>query len=249
MPEQPQATVVGVDLEGPRISLADLKEVASNLLGALSALEREIAQTPSSGMDWLVSKIDTSSLRLSARPEVLRREVPPWLPDRVADEFVRGMDELETAGTRPSTFNDVVLEHARRLAAIAARNGVARVVVRSNRQHAGIGPLLAAHVEEILRPKERSLGTVEGRMEAVSIHGQSYFNIYDRLTGKAVKCFFPEDMLERVRAGLGHRVAVSGIIWSSAEGVRDNIKVRGLDVFPDPVHLPTAGEVRGILNG
>jgi hypothetical protein len=66
--------------------------------------------------------------------------------------------------------------------------------------------------------KYKDVGTVEGRLEEISVHGMPetspLFRIWDPipLPGHYVKCVISEDRLPQVKDWLGQRVSVSGPI-------------------------------------
>ena len=104
------------------------------------------------------------------------------------------------------------------------------------------------HVEAVLTPEVRSIGTIEGELEGLIIHGDKRFLLYDRLTGRRVTCYFGDSMSwEGLRKVFGKRVAVTGEIRSRRSGERASINVSKYYVFPPEDELPSADEVRGLL--
>ena len=110
---------------------------------------------------------------------------------------------------------------------------------------------LIANVEQVLGEDERSVGTVEGALEAVNVHGQSSkFNVYDALTGSKVECHFTASVtLDDLRPAIGRRVAVRGLIRSRPDGRPVSIDAEELHVFPAEEELPSPEDVYGILSG
>ena len=107
---------------------------------------------------------------------------------------------------------------------------------------------MLAHVEAVLTPEVRSIGTIEGELEGLIIHGTKRFLLYDRLTGRQVICYFGDSVSwERLRDVFGKRMAVTGEIRSRRSGERASIDVSSYYVFPREDELPSADEVRGLL--
>jgi hypothetical protein len=98
-------------------------------------------------------------------------------------------------------------------------------------------------------PPQDSIGTVEGKLQALNIHEKPpRFAIYDLLTDRRVECYFTTRIkLEDVLAGVGRRVAVTGLIKTRPTGERVSIEARELRLFPAEDELPTPDDVRGIL--
>jgi hypothetical protein len=98
----------------------------------------------------------------------------------------------------------------------------------------------------VLAPKVESIGTVEGNLEGLIIHGKRRFLIFDQLTGRQVTCYFTERVeWETVLKAFGKRVAVSGFLRSRRSGERVSIQASRLYVFPPDDQLPRADAVRG----
>ena len=104
------------------------------------------------------------------------------------------------------------------------------------------------HVEAVLTPEVRSIGTIEGELEGLIIHGAKRFLLYDRLTGRQVICYFGDSVSwERLRDVFGKRMAVTSEIRSRRSGERASIDVSSYYVFPPEDELPSANEVRGLV--
>ena len=80
------------------------------------------------------------------------------------------------------------------------------------------------------------------------IHGRRVFFVYEQLTNRRVQCFFSASMLPQALAGFGGRVAVYGTIHSRATGEKISVDVEEVELYPPDSALPTAEDVRGILN-
>lgn len=99
----------------------------------------------------------------------------------------------------------------------------------------------AAHIDKMVGAGYTALGSVEGRLEAISLHGRSSFGVYDFVEGRRINCEFPAEMLERIKDALGSRVLVYGRVRFNESdrptGVREihELRVlRGKDELPQP---------------
>jgi len=83
--------------------------------------------------------------------------------------------------------------------------------------------------EERTNTLRTSIGSVEGRLDMISLHGKPQFTIYSTLTDSAITCTFDkEEIFVDAREALGHRVNVSGLVLSNAKGEPLRVQVERL---------------------
>lgn len=239
--------VFALDILGPRVTLQRFSQMADSALSLLREVDSQVARKPGGVLEWVVSDLRTGSVHLEARPEPRQASVDPEAALRVLEAVGEGLEAIEEAPTRPRYFSDAALTHARRLAGALSEEGVVGVQVLANGRRISISQRLAGHVDELVKPRLRSIGSVEGQLETVSVHGAAYFNVYDAVTGRAVKCSFPDAMLDKVRAALAKRVLVSGTVWSRQSGEVVTIQAKRLELFPQEADISPADAVRGVL--
>ena len=107
----------------------------------------------------------------------------------------------------------------------------------------------SAEVERIL-PHGYAIGSVEGTLEGLNIHGQPTFVVYDAVSRRAVRCFFQAAQLESAKDAVGQKVIVSGRLRRDPSGRPQ--QVRPVDFFrligqppSTPIHDPV-GSYRGL---
>jgi hypothetical protein len=108
---------------------------------------------------------------------------------------------------------------------------------------------LVAHVDSVLGNIVSAIGSVEGRLEGLNVHGSNrYFNVYDDLTGERVQCQFGHRIdVAKIGGAVERRVSVSGEIRYRETGEIVNVIAHSLDVFPQESDLPSADDVYGII--
>lgn len=246
--EDLQLPRIGLDLQGPRVTLQRLAESADHFLGLLREVDQELTEQRGGSFEWVLSGLRLGSLELEAYAEPKTEEVDVFFSRQVFSAVRAGIKVISSQQRRPPHFTDAALTHARRLAESLSDEGVTEIAVRTNGQREIFSRSLVANVEALSRGTVKSIGSVEGRLETVSLHATPYFNVYSALTGRAVRCEFPIEDLERVREALGRRVSVFGVLLSSAEtGHKQSLQVEEFTIFPPDEELPTAEDVRGIL--
>jgi hypothetical protein len=90
------------------------------------------------------------------------------------------------------------------------------------------------------------IGTIEGKLETLTVRGSRKFNIWDRVTDRRVECSFPKDMLQEAIAAFAQRVAVHGRVRYSASGDPIRIAVEELRRLRSQEELPQAKDLEGI---
>jgi hypothetical protein len=160
-----------------------------------------------------------------------------------------GMASLEQGDERPRYFTDRALELTATLSTIT--RDLPYVRTRNGAGTVEITKAAARHAQRILdQPYVSDMGTVEGRLEELNIHGRRRFVIFDELTGQRIECHFGHRIaIDDITRGVERRVAVTGEIRSRESGEIVSVIATGIEVFPPDDELPTADDVRGILAG
>jgi hypothetical protein len=77
----------------------------------------------------------------------------------------------------------------------------------------------AENIKKLLPVATRTLGSVEGRLEAISVRGYPRFIVYEGLSDKGVSCTAPKlNLLEKAKDSLGSRVQVTGLVHRNRKG-------------------------------
>jgi hypothetical protein len=103
-------------------------------------------------------------------------------------------------------------------------------------------------VASLLLPDSSSHGSVTGRLESVSIHGDTKFTLYPPVQGERVECVFRESDLSSVVGALGNTVCVYGSLhYAKSKAFPVRVDVDSFDVLPDDDSLPTLLGACGLL--
>lgn len=241
-------TSVRLHLDG-QVTLRRLGEA----LDTWSDLLREVAAAVAGtrGRDavrFVVTEAKAGSFDLSARPQPAKRDVSVAVMPRIAKTIASGLRSLEKRAVRPKHFTDAALLKVRDLGKLASAETPMIRIGNGTTPSIPLSSKLIAHVEAVLAPEVKSIGTVEGTLEGLIIHGKSRFLVFEPLSGRQVTCYFTERIeYEDVLRAFGKRVAVTGEIRSRRSGERVDIRVSRLYVMPPDEELPSASDVRGML--
>lgn len=218
--------------------LKDYERGISNQLGA-----------PANSLTWVITDVARGSVVIDVRSESTVDGVDIGLD--VARAHVEGWQQIERLATTPPYLTEDAMRQARKVAKLIGREGVAGFAVTALNgrvyERAEVSGQAAVNLDQLLPVKQHSLGSVEGAIETVSIHGGRRFVVYLRRTKKAVSCNFgADDALLRLAAEhLGDRVIVRGKVYRNARGEPMRVDVEHLRVLRPDSELPSTESLTG----
>ena len=238
---------VGFSLSGDQVSAGRFIGAASKLIDLLKELETSVLGNGE--LDWHIADLHLGSANLAVRP-YLQEPAERAETHVIIDAALKGLAVVEAAASRPPHFTDQALRHAKSLVGAAQggaksltifgeANGFHHRVVVTNR--------LALHVDKLIGPATGAIGSLEGTIEALTIHDSVAFSIYESITGRRVVCKCDRGTLDLAIKHLGNRVSVSGEVNYSAKGDPTSIRVhavRALGTQP----LPQVKDIRGLFS-
>lgn len=142
------------------------------------------------------------------------------------------------------------MRQARKVAKLIGREGVAGFAVAAftgrRDAHAEVSAQAAVNLDQLLPVKRHAIGSVEGTIETVSMHGgKPRFIVYHSRTKKAVTCVIDDNLLREAAAMLGNRVSVGGVVYSNARGEPLRIEVHRMRRLRERHELPTTASLTG----
>jgi|GEM_PF-2319574 hypothetical protein len=229
------------------VPMARLLKIQETFMAFLHELGKSMADTTRDPVEWVVRSVHASSLDFALDTEALSDRTPPDLPPAIKRAASLGLRVLHSGAERPEFYTDRVLEAACEFASLADEEMPIRV---GNAAGAlSITPIIKTHIEEILVAPITAIGTVEGKLESVTVHDRRVFNIFDPLTRERIECHFAHRIkVEDIARAIERRVLVTGEIRYRDSGEIASVKAEDLAVIPLDADLPTADDVRGILS-
>jgi hypothetical protein len=203
------------------------------------------------GRPWVVTRLQSTVPTITLRPAVDGTQVVDAIAEGL--QVLAGEEEPPEA---PRYFSEDALDHLREMRHLfRGKYGVRRIVFSTNEQPevATVRRDIDEKVARVLRGSYTILGSLEGTLEAINTHPTlPKFTIWERVTGRPIRCSFPRDWLERVKALLEARVLVAGQVTYFRNGMpRSVTQLRELqDMTPD-ASLPRAGfgSIPGLSGG
>ena len=245
------ARKVVLSLKGDSISLRDFLTAADDMHRLLQEIDRSISGKTS--LDWIIIRLrGASDTVLEAAPRPISEDEIDR-SEEVIKAFLDGIQKIEKTPARPRHFTDAALDKTKGMASVimSGRVDQIRIAGSTNGKRSPqitITQRVAANVDELIGPRYSAIGSVEGRLEVISIHGGYSFNIYDFLTALKIKCICEPETISELTAKLGRRVLVRGQIRSNAKGQPLSIRVEGIRELRERSDLPQVDGIRGIMN-
>jgi len=229
------------------IPLPAFLSTVENWLDVLRDLDAAISRRAGGSLDWVITDLGTGSLCLEA--EACNRIEDVDCASQVALAAVTGLDQLEREGTTPPYVSERGLEKVRSFVGAIGRHGVVGIRVSYETREAQLSARASANVDRLIPTRYTSAGSVEGRLEMISVHRKPRFVVYHDPTNKAVSCGFSEEWLETVKNALGKRVNVAGVVHWNYKGEPTRIEGEDLRIIDSETTLPSIVELAGSMPG
>ncbi|MCJ7509957.1 MAG: hypothetical protein MUP14_03605 [Dehalococcoidia bacterium] len=230
--------------EPRNITVRGFLSALDSWLKILGDLDSAISGEPQGSLDWFVVGLSTGSLavEVESRSKLEDKNVGP----EVAGAFITGLEHIERQGTSPAYLSETGMQRMRHLLRLIGREGAAGITVTHLSQTVEVSARASANIDQLMRVQQRSIGSVEGKLETISIHGRARFVVYHGLTRKAVTCKFdPGRWLNKVKDALGHRVNVSGMVHYNAKSEPLRVELEEIRILREKGELPSTAEISG----
>ena len=242
------AAEITVSVEGqtPDLLAQPFLDAMDRSLEILRDLDSGITMRRRPTLRWAIANMHIGSpavMTLRALPPSTGKDVS----QDVVNRYVEGLELLERGERLPAFFSEDALNAAKRLGNLT-RGNERVVVVRTGLRSVKISQRISVNIDEMVNRTYVSDGSVEGIMEMVTLHENTYFRVYDSVQGWGVPCYFRQESLDEVRDALGKRVSITGRLRGDRRGKPESMLVSGIRVLGLEL-LPTPGEIRGIAQG
>lgn len=187
---------------------------------------------------WIITQLHSSVPTITLQP---------LLDSGDTARVLMGGIRTVTLGSQepPAYFTEQALEDLKRMRRLfTGRDRAKRLEVSHNHgESATIRDDIADKTEQILMGGYWNLGSIEGMLEAINLHGNPTFTIWDRVSRYPVRCRFPKELpwKEKVKSLLEKRVLVSGKVNYFRNGIPRSItSIEAIDDATPSADLPKA---------
>jgi hypothetical protein len=235
----------GTEEDGGHVDLRIFLRELEVIQTALARIEKSVYNSKEVNTRFLVSDLSHSS------PAMLKVE-PHYYGSGVDQtaRIVRIFDETVgcvVRGEIPEDADYHVLEALKSLGAgVGLRLASTTIVV--NDADYSIGKEFSRNISNALERGDSCLGSVEGALEQINIHGKAkHFTIYPEVGPSKVKCSFPDDLHDDAINSIEKNVVVSGkLLFRPNAHFPHEIIVDSMLVNPRDDELPTFDDLLGI---
>jgi hypothetical protein len=226
-----------INPEGESASISLLLKSLEDITKLLSDVDRAIYGAKSQHQ-WLVRKLTSSAPTITLEPEMNGQN---------AAEVVGAGLRAVTTGTNqpPQYFTEQALVDLQKMRRLFGGRSKAKsiTVLMNGQQTATIRPDISEKVRRILTAGYHNLGSLQGTLEAINVHGSPTVTIWERVSRSPVRCSIPKDTewIDLSKSLLQKQVTVTGDIRYFINGTPRSISniVSIEDATPDP-NLPRA---------
>jgi hypothetical protein len=233
-----------------RVPLNSFIGALQDFLGILRDLDSTISQNRSGSVIWEVVSLAQESpptVGVSPQPRPKMIDVS-W---QVESQLLENVTLLNSGTNVTREMSFAALQRFEGLASRTRQLGPHKVYVNGAaepRQESVISERTLVNVKQLTEVRYSGYGTLVGALEEISVHKKNEFRIWDRTTGKPIRCRFEPEQREHVVSLLGVTVGASGIIMSNREGIPVAMDVEELEPF-EIAALPTISEMSGLVKG
>jgi hypothetical protein len=237
-----------ISIEGERgkISFETFAVVVHNTFDILADLDSAVSSTPQGSLQWFITDVSFGSLLIAI-------ESKSKLPDidyssKVTETFVDGLAHIQRERTTPPYFSDYGLRKAQELAKKLRKDGAKAVIIHDIEREvkAMISPEVVPDLGKLINVRFQEIGSVEGRLEMISIHRVPRFTVYHAITQRSIRCKFEPNLLDLVKEALGRRVVVSGVVYFNYRYEAVRVDLQKLMILPKEEELPSPKDLRGM---
>ena len=232
-----------------QIDLSTFVDSVRDFLYILKDVDATLSEKSHGSVKWMVEVLEKPDAAVVGVLPIPRKP----LFDRssaVKSQVIENTSLLSTKGERNKFFSDGALSHVGKLANRTPKIGPMAIWTPQNgrpKQESEISQATLRNVEELTGPKYSGFGSVTGSLDAISVHRGAEFRIWDKESGKPVRCFFKPDFEGKVKDSLRKVVVVTGEMLMNSAGNPLSIKVDELEEAPPRADLVPIQSLSGII--
>ena len=208
--------VVKVQLEGPRkeeghVRLDAFVQYLTALRGALTKSDSILSGVGKPTIYYRIIGLSHSS-PITVEIEMLLRKSSVDCRRTVLSRLITAIEEIQQTGRAPDWVDTPLLETLERTAK-AIGSEIDYALISGNGSAATQDQRFRRNVKALLAPGESCIGSVQGDLLAVDLHGrQNIFYVYPQIGPGRIRCIVPQELKDKAVRALEERVEVRGTL-------------------------------------
>jgi len=202
------------DNEEGFVRLSDFMERLNALKESLDAVDRAVTNERKTTLYYRIVSVSQNS-PLSIVIEPIKKKGKMLKDSRTQIEnthhhFFSNLEAIRRGETPEDQFTSPQIDALQKL--VANREGkFTSLEINNNESKVLVDKDLEDKIQNLASIKEYSIGSVEGRLETINLHGRNKrFIVYPYIGPIKIPCEIPKGLIEIAKAGLDKRVTVFG---------------------------------------
>jgi hypothetical protein len=237
--------------QGKGVSVETLTQVLEDALKMLRNVSGEFVTTDTQ-VRWEVVRARMESpltLTIAARVLGQAARTARAVGNKIVRATLAGVEKIESGAVRPTHFNEDALLAAKEMYLVAAKDGAQVTFATDGKRRITITTDLVRNVDEVVAKARVYVdhATIEGTLEALSVHGHESFSLWEAMAGNKVECYVTAELLKQAHALVlaKKRVAVTGLVRYRDHKPK-SIEVESIRVLRGVDELPQSNAMRPI---
>ena len=227
-------------IEGPseRILAKAFARALTDSLAILDDIGRRVTRRNNHSpapIAWYVTKLESASATAVLVGEPTLHNVDTSVVDHVGNSYVDGLRGIEANEGLPKFMSESSLDKLKHIALPLGEDSAQYFEVawlNSTRNETKVTRQALLHLGQLRMSRTKSIGSITGALDALSLHGRNRFQVYDDVSQRPVTVEFKPEELGQVKDALGKRVVVFGIISRNSIGQPIRIDEPSLKIMP-----------------
>lgn len=233
-----KSITIKIEADDSGLLLNAFADVLFGTVRILRGIDRSLSPNHNLSSVWQISKASMQSpLVLTLEPRAIQEDsidvIGPFLDD---------MQRLEN-GESSKYMTSGLQQHAKKIVETYAK-GIRSLTFSSNGTEVHATQRIAASVSESLNVETYEVGSIEGELDVISVHGgKDSIKVWDSRFGSPVICIVSDMQLEEAKQALGRRVVVRGRIRLQGSKPQTMLDVFDIRVMREDDDLPQPNSV------
>lgn len=230
--------VITIYHDGPTVPVDTFIGVTRRTITLLRGIDQKLTAEPSISAKWNICDVSMKSpLHLTVEAMAIHSDKPPR---RIVPPFLGDMKRLEQ-GKPPLYLTPSLQRIASEIVRTIGR-GITGIGFASDEEEVRPTERIAAYVTE-LEQTHSEMGSIEGKLEVINVHGQEEVKIWDARFNFPVICYVSRVQIEDAKEYLRRRVSIRGQIKYRRNHPFAMMNVYEIRRLDDPAGLPQVKDI------